>query len=103
MSAGAMRDYLVRQLGLNPAVVLSVFLKFWQAGAGLLGLVLVGLHFAPDVQGFYYTFASLVALQSFVELGLYIVISNAASHEWSKLALRSDGCIEGTRWHCPGW
>ena len=95
LSTDVMRNFLVRYLGLNRAVVFSLLHKSWQAGAGLLGLVLIGLYFAPEVQGFYYTFASLVALQSFVELGLYLVISNAASHEWSRLRLAADGGIDG--------
>ena len=90
-----MRAFFIRHFGLNRAVVFSLLLKSWQAGAGLLGLFLIGLYFPPEVQGFYYTFASLVALQSFVELGLYLVISNVASHEWSKLSLAKDGSIEG--------
>lgn len=76
-------------------MIFSLVLKFWQAGAGLLGLFLIGMYFPPEVQGFYYTFVSLVALQSFVELGLYLVISNVASHEWSRLRLAKDGSIEG--------
>lgn len=90
-----MRAFFISHFGLNPAVVISVLLKSWQASAGLLGLLLIGIYFPPEVQGFYYTFASLVALQSFVELGLYLVISNVASHEWSKLRLAKDGSIEG--------
>jgi hypothetical protein len=87
--------FLHRQLGLDRAVVFSLVLKFWQSGAGLLGLFLIGIYFPPEVQGFYYTFTSLVALQSFVELGLYLVITNLASHEWAKLRLNRDGEIEG--------
>lgn len=90
-----MRAFFIRHFGLSRAVVFSVLLKSWQAGAGLLGLFLIGMYFPPEVQGFYYTFASLVALQSFVELGLYLVISNVASHEWSRLRLAEDGSIEG--------
>ena len=81
--------------GLSRAVIVSVLLKSWQACAGLIGLHFISQYFPPEVQGFYYTFASLVALQSFFELGLYLVISNIASHEWSKLCLAKDGTIEG--------
>lgn len=77
-----MQEFFIRQLGLSRAVIFSVLLKSWQAGAGLLGLFLISIYFPPEVQGYYYTFASLVALQSFVELGLYLVIVNSASHEW---------------------
>ncbi|MFZ2739256.1 MAG: hypothetical protein WBI20_05670 [Burkholderiaceae bacterium] len=95
MTEIAMRAFFTHHFGLSRAVAFSVLLKSWQAGAGLLGLFLIGMYFPPEVQGFYYTFASLVALQSFVELGLYLVISNVASHEWSRLILAKDGSIEG--------
>ncbi len=92
-----MRDYFFRHFGLSKEVVFSLLLKSWQACAGLLGLYLIGIYFPPEVQGFYYTFASLVALQSFVELGLSLVISNVASHEWSLLRFAKDGSIEGDK------
>jgi hypothetical protein len=90
-----MRAFFIHHFGLSHAVVFSLLLKSWQAGAGLLGLFFIGIYFPPEVQGFYYTFASIVALQSFVELGLYLVISNMASHEWSSLSLAKDGSIKG--------
>lgn len=88
---------LLRLLGFDQAIVYSLFLKLWQAFAGLIGIFLITRHFSPEVQGFYYTFASLVALQTFVELGLYLVITNTASHEWAVLQLSKDGHIEGDR------
>ena len=80
---------------LDPAIVYSVLVKGWAALAGLVGILLIGRFFTPDMQGFYYTFASLIALQSFVELGLYLVIAATASHEWAKLRLSKEGKIEG--------
>jgi len=91
----SVRAFFIRHFGLSHEVVFSLLLKLWQSGAGLLGLFLIGIYFPPEVQGFYYTFVSLVAMQSFVELGLYLVISNLASHEWSRLSLAKDGSIEG--------
>jgi len=90
-----MKAVLIRYFGLSNAVVFSLLLKFWQAGASLFGLFLISLFFTPEMQGFYYTFVSLVALQSFAELGLYIVILNLASHEWSKLNIAQNGMLEG--------
>jgi O-antigen/teichoic acid export membrane protein len=63
--------------------------------AGPVTLVLVARRFSPELQGFYFTFTSLVALQSFVELGFYIVVINLASHEWSSLSLDGEGRIVG--------
>jgi hypothetical protein len=76
-------------------VLLSIFHKFSQMLFGLSILFLIGSYLTREEQGFYYTFGSLVALQSFVDLGLCIVITNAASREWSKLDLGPDGCISG--------
>lgn len=69
--------------------------RTWQLAAGPITLILIARSFSPIVQGFYYTFASLLALQSFVELGFYIVIINVASHEWSQLALDEKRRIVG--------
>lgn len=48
---------------------------------------LIATRFSKNVQGYYYTFSSLVGLQVFVELGLGIVIVQFASHEWAHLSL----------------
>lgn len=86
---------LLRFGGFSRAVGYSILLRVCQSGAGLLSLSFIGVYFPREVQGYYYTFASLVALQSFAELGLTVVITNAASHEWSKLRLGESGTIEG--------
>jgi len=73
--------------GLDQAVVFTLLTRAWQATAGLVTLLLMAHFLSPEVQGFYYTFSSLLALQAFVELGLYVVIVNLVSREWSKLQL----------------
>jgi hypothetical protein len=82
-------------VSLNSVFVLSIFHKISQMLLGLLSLFLISSFLTREEQGFYYTFGSLVALQSFVDLGLCIVVINAASREWSKLDLQPDGCICG--------
>lgn len=77
------------------AVNYSLAYRAWQGAAGLLTIPLVIHMLAPVTQGYYYTFASLVALQSFFELGLSIVISVFASHEWHRLGRDSSGVITG--------
>ena len=87
--------FLLDTLCLDRAIIYSIVLKLWQVWSGLFGIYLIGNFYTPDIQGFYYTFASLVALQSFLELGLYLVILNFASHEWAKLHLTAQGTIDG--------
>jgi len=66
-----------------------------QLFAGPITLLFIANFLSAEVQGFFYTFASLLALQSFFELGFYIVVTNAAAHEWAKLSLGADRKIEG--------
>ena len=80
---------------MDRATLYSVMGKGWQIVAGPITLLLIAQHLDPEAQGFYYTFISLVALQSFVELGFFIVITQFASHEWAHLKLNADGFIEG--------
>ncbi len=69
--------------------------RLWLAAAGPVSALLVAALFSPELQGFYYTFSSLIALQVFVELGLGVVILHFASHEWASLSLNTHGHISG--------
>src|SRR5215467_1733187 len=76
-------------------VMLALLGRSWQILAGPITLLLIAKFFTPEEQGFYYTFASLLALQSFIELGFSVVIINVASHEWAHLSLSEYGRIVG--------
>lgn len=86
---------LLHSAEVDRAVFFALLTRAWQVAAAPVTILLIAHHFTPEVQGFYYTFASLLALQSFVELGFYIVIINVASHEWSRLRINQCGLIEG--------
>jgi len=57
--------------------------------------ILIASIFTAKTQGYYYTFQSLLALQTLAELGLCIVIVQFAAHEWSNLSLNDSGNIIG--------
>jgi O-antigen/teichoic acid export membrane protein len=80
---------------LDRATGYAVFGKLWQVFAGPITLILIAQYLEPEAQGLYYTFISLAALQSFVELGFFVAITQFASHEWAKLNLDSEGYIKG--------
>lgn len=86
---------LARRAGVDGAVGFAVLTRTWQMLAAPVSLVLIAQFMTGEMQGFYYTFASLLALQSFVELGLAAVVVNVASHEWAGLSLDASGRIEG--------
>lgn len=82
-------------LEINRAVFYAILLRVWQLFAGAGTILLMMGHFSPETQGYYYTFASLVAMQTFFELGLNIVVINICSHEWALLELDESGAICG--------
>jgi len=57
--------------------------------------VLIASFFSAEMQGYYYTFSSVLAIQVFAELGLGTVLISYASHEWSKLAFDRKRRITG--------
>lgn len=62
---------------------------------GPVTALLIALYFTRQLQGYYFTFGSILGLQIFAELGLGTVIIQFASHEWSRLNLAADGRVEG--------
>jgi O-antigen/teichoic acid export membrane protein len=86
---------LLNRLEVDRAVFYAVAARGWQFVAGPVTLVLIARYFSPPVQGYYYTFWSLIALQMFFDLSFYVVIVNVASHEWQKLQLDGDRRITG--------
>jgi hypothetical protein len=79
------------------AAVWSVAGKITQAVAALVTAALILVSFTPTVQGYHYSFASLLALQIFLELGLATVVTTFSSHEWVRLRLDDSGRVGGDR------
>jgi hypothetical protein len=85
-----------QRLDIDAPTALAVAARVVQLAAAPVTLVLMARAFAPEVQGYYFTFASLLALQSFAELGFSIVVTNVASHEWAHLSIAEDGAVVGS-------
>jgi len=81
----------------DPAALYGVATRVAQGAAGLITAAFIVRYFSPAVQGFYYTFATVLALQIFIELGLSGVVSIFAAHEWAKLSLDQGGAIRGNQ------
>jgi O-antigen/teichoic acid export membrane protein len=82
-------------LGIDRAVFFTLLARGWSIGAGLLTIYFVSRFLTPELQGYYYTFYSLIALQIFVELGLSFAIVQFASHEMAKLSWTPEGTVSG--------
>jgi hypothetical protein len=86
---------LINRLEVDRATFFSIAARAWQVAAGPISMVLITAFFTDQERGYYYTFASLMALQALVELGLHAVVVNVASHEWADLELGTDGLPRG--------
>lgn len=85
----------LQKTSIDRAVFFGLLSKiFGLIAAPITGILIVSI-FTAKIQGYYYTFQSLLALQVFTELGLCIVIVQFAAHEWSSLSLNDSGNIVG--------
>ncbi|MDH3688332.1 MAG: hypothetical protein OEU36_02455 [Gammaproteobacteria bacterium] len=91
----ALQRRIPRWLGIDRAVFFAILGKIWSSFAGLVTILLVAVFFSRELQGYYYTFNTVLALQVFAELGLGAVLTYYASHEWAKLALDRHGQVIG--------
>ncbi len=83
------------RLGLDRAVVFTVLARVWTSASGLITVILIARLLSPAEQGYYYTYASLIALQLVFELGFSQVVMQLASHERAHLSIGKDGSVKG--------
>jgi O-antigen/teichoic acid export membrane protein len=91
----ALRLELSRLLEIDRAVFFAISGKIWSGAAGLVTTFLISAFFSRELQGYYYTFGSVLAFQVFAELGLAAVLISYASHEWARLSLDGDRRVIG--------
>ncbi|MFP5277827.1 MAG: lipopolysaccharide biosynthesis protein [Acidobacteriota bacterium] len=84
-----------QRLGIDRAVAYTAFGRIWSSLSGIVSVVLIAHLLSPTEQGYYYTFASLIALQLVFELGFTQVVMQLASHERAHLVIEPDGQISG--------
>ncbi len=75
----------ISQLGIDIHVATTLLMRGWSIVAGGIMLLVIPATLGPEQQGYYFTFASLLGLQIFFELGLNQVITQITSKE---MALR---------------
>ena len=86
---------LLRRAEVDKAVIFAGLTRIWNFFGAPVSAIIIAIRFTPELQGYYYTFVNILALQVFVELGLGTVIVQFASHEWSQLRLDEHGQIVG--------
>lgn len=86
---------LLDKLAIDRAVAFGISAKLWQAAASIVTIAMIAIYYTPEMQGYYYTFISLMTLQIFAELGMGSIIINFSSHEWAHLRLCERNGIVG--------
>lgn len=73
--------------GVDKAIIYVVMARGWSVCSGIITLALIAKFLSLNEQGFYFTFASVLALQVIFELGLGTVLVQFVSHEMPKLKI----------------
>ena len=83
------------KLGIDKAIAYSSGARIFQAFAGVISVFFIAAFLTGDEQGYYYTFGSILAIQTFFELGFTDIITQYVAHEAAHLHLRDDMTYEG--------
>jgi O-antigen/teichoic acid export membrane protein len=84
-----------RWAGVDRPIFYTVLGRGWSLFSGPVTILLVMHFFSAKVQGYYYTFGSVMALQVFLELGFSQCIVQFASHEFARLRFQTGGALQG--------
>lgn len=82
-------------LGFDWAIIYTSSARIIQAIGGIISIFLIATYLSKEEQGFYYTFASVLGLQIFFELGLGGIVTQFVAHEMAHLSIKSDTKIKG--------
>lgn len=86
---------ILRFLGFDRAVTFGILARSWGLFSGPITMVVIATGLSSAQQGFYFTFGSLLGLQTFFDLGLMFVLAQFASHEFVNLSWGKGGSLEG--------
>lgn len=86
---------LAHKIGMDGAIAYSSAARVFQAFAGVISLFFIAAFMTGDEQGYYYTFGSILAIQTFFELGFTDIITQYVAHEVAHLHLTESKTYEG--------
>lgn len=86
---------MANKIGVDKSIFYNSIARVVQAIGGIVSIFFVVKYLTTADQGFYYTFGSLVAMQSFFELGLNGIITQYVAHEASHLKWVNGVTLEG--------
>jgi hypothetical protein len=78
----------------DPATLFAFLNRAWSIVSTLGFIAIVVVRLSPEIQGYYFTFVSLLVLLQFADMGFAYVLVQFSSHEWVDLRF-VQGRIEG--------
>lgn len=81
---------LARKIGMDGAIAYSSAGRIFAAFSGVVSIFFIAAFLSGDEQGYYYTFGSILAIQTFFELGFTDIIIQYVAHEVAHLGLTED-------------
>ena len=79
---------IAAKIGMDKAIAYSSSARVYQAIAGFVNVIAISAFLTAEEQGFYYTFGSLLAVQTFFELGFSGIITQYVAHEAAQLEIK---------------
>ncbi len=73
------------KIGIDGALAFTILTRLVQGAGGIVSIVFIARFLSPEEQGYYYTFASILAIQAFFELGLGSIITQYTAYEFANL------------------
>ncbi len=86
-----------RWAGVDRAVFFSNAAQLARLFTGPITMALVLRYLTPEIQGYFYAFSGVVAMQVFLEMGFSQNILQFASHEYAQLHFSPAGTLAGDR------
>lgn len=83
------------KLGMDKAIAYSSGARIFQAFAGVISVFFIATFLTGAEQGYYFTFGSILAIQTFFELGFTDIITQYVAHEVAHLNIKENLVYEG--------
>lgn len=91
---------LAHKIGMDKAIAYTSGNGILGAFIGVFSVVLYATCLTKEEQGYYYTFASVLAIQGFFELGFTGIMTQFVAHEHAHLSWDADGIgLNGESWY----
>ena len=86
---------ITKLFGLTPAVLSLLGNRSTSLVSGAVSSLLIIVFLNPEIQGYHYTFLTLIAMANLAEFGFAGATQQFAAHEWAYLSLSSEKTADG--------